>query len=155
MRNVELIKKYGRIPMETPNMTSSSQNGWTTTGHYDLFNPNLQHWYYSDQVGGHLFFPTGKSAFINKILIPAANSLGQTNSWYSSWTFYVYMYYKGVQVFYSPFSISWSASQLISFAEVQVDQIYHTRGYGSGWDSSGDAWEDVQVGKKFYGYWAA
>jgi hypothetical protein len=146
-KKIEELLHYSRIPMNTPDMTSSSVNGFTASNEIGYFNSNTYRLTYSGETG-MLYFPTGTSAFLNQVYI-GSNYGG--NAWYFSRYDTIILYYQGVVQATLHFDPIAYAGSYYNFSEVRCDQIYHAYGAGSSWDGNGG---QAYIGKKFFGYWA-
>ena len=144
-RQIDDLIKYGRKPFNTPDMASTPIDGFTATGTIGYFNSTTYALTYSGE-NGTLNFPTGKSAFLNKVYV-GTNWNG--NPWYFSRYDTINLYYKGVlqrTLHFDPISY---IGNYYTFPDTQCDQIYHAYGAGSSWDGNGG---QAYIGKKFFGY---
>jgi hypothetical protein len=146
MRNVELVKKYSRMPMQTPDMTSSSVNGFTASGEIGYFNSNYYRLTYQGE-SGTLYFPSGRAALLNKVYV-GTNWNG--NPWYFSRYDSIYLYYNEVLLNVLHFDPISYIGNFYNFSETKCNKIYHAYGAGSSWDGNGG---QAFIGKKFFGNW--
>ena len=153
MRYVSIKKKYGRVQMQTPNMTSGSLNGYTITdGFSGIFNYMVG--YATGSVNYNNWHTYGSLQLPKPALITNFDE-GNTQGYnYVGTSASITFYLNGTLVYtynYNPRSFMGTRVTLPS--AVICNKICVSSCYGSAWEGGGGG--SAQETYRFNGYWAA